>query len=213
MKRIWKPLVATLLFVAVAAGAGVASAYWGSTGTGSGVATTGDMDPVTIESATAGDVNGSLLLPGGQSDVVLKVHNPNAFPVQVVNILQIEDSEISGHDGIGSCDTTGVTYTAPVSGRQFGTMSRIRIVFCRYSDVPWYCTEPRTTKSSPLKKYRRVGAWTAKVKATAANRPQCRSANRQRSPRAMDKARRGRRSTRPSARSVIGYFKLFSCQS
>lgn len=116
MKRIWKPLVATLVFVAVAAGAGVASAYWSSTGTGSGVATTGDMDPVTIESATAGDVGGSLLHPGGQSDVVLKVHNPNAFPVHVVNILQIEDSDISGHDGIGSCDTTGVTYTAPIGG-------------------------------------------------------------------------------------------------
>jgi len=113
MKRMWKLLVAIVVFVAVATTSGIASAYWRSSGTSSGVAITGDMDPVTIESATAGDVNGSLLYPGTTSDVVLKVHNPNTFAVHVISILQIEDAEITGHGGSGDCATTGVTYTAP----------------------------------------------------------------------------------------------------
>jgi hypothetical protein len=115
MKRIWKPLVAVVVFVAVATGAGAAYGFWSTTGTGSGVATTGDMDPVTITSATAGDVVGSSLRPGGTADVVLKVHNPNAFAVHVVNILQVEGADITAHDGSGTCDTTGVTYTAPTT--------------------------------------------------------------------------------------------------
>lgn len=115
MKRIGKILVAALVFAAVAAGAGVASAYWSASGTGSGVASTGDMDAVTIESATAGDASGAPLYPGSTGDVVLKVDNPNSFAVHVVDILQVEGEDITGHDGTGSCDTTGVTYTAPSS--------------------------------------------------------------------------------------------------
>lgn len=115
MKRIWKPLVAGIVFLAVATGAGAAYGFWSASGTGSGVATTGDMDAVTIESATAGDVTGSPLYPGATGDVVLKVHNPNAFAVHVVNILQVEDADITASGGTGSCDTTGVTYTAPTT--------------------------------------------------------------------------------------------------
>jgi hypothetical protein len=115
MKRIWKPLVAVIVFLAVATGAGAAYGFWSASGTGSGVATTGDMDPVTITAATAGDVAGSSLYPGGTADVVLKVHNPNTFAVHVISILQVEDADITAHDGSGTCDTTGVTYTPPTT--------------------------------------------------------------------------------------------------
>jgi hypothetical protein len=112
MKRIWKLIVALIAFVVVAGAAGAAYAFWSTGGTGSGVATTGDLESVTILSATAGEVVGSKLYPGGTANVVLKVSNPNAYAVQVVSIEQVDDSDITGS---GSCDTTGVTFTAPVS--------------------------------------------------------------------------------------------------
>lgn len=112
MKRAWKLLAAVLAFAAVAAVAGVAYAVLGSTGAGSGVASTGDMDTVTIESAV-GVVVDATLYPGGTADVVLKVNNPNAYAVEVVSILLTDGGEITGADGIGDCDTTGVTYTPP----------------------------------------------------------------------------------------------------
>jgi hypothetical protein len=114
-KKLIKALAAVIVFAAVATGAGTAFAYWKATGSGSGVATTGTMQPVTIVSATISDVGTSLLHPGGSANVVLKVHNPNGFPVHVVSINQITGQSISPVGASGTCSTTGVTYTPPGS--------------------------------------------------------------------------------------------------
>ena len=100
----------------VAAGAGTAFAFWKTTGTGSGVATTGDLKTVTILSATAGDFTGAKLYPGGTSNVVLKLNNPNNTPVHVVSVVL--NGTIPGQ---GACHTTGITFTPPPAGATIPT--------------------------------------------------------------------------------------------
>lgn len=115
MRKLLKPIVAIVVFAAIAGAAGTAFAYWRSTGTGSGVASTGSMQTVTITSSTVSNLNGSLLYPGHSADVVLKVNNPNAFAVHVVSINQIVGQQITASGASGTCSTTGVTYTPPLS--------------------------------------------------------------------------------------------------
>jgi hypothetical protein len=89
-------------------GVGVAHAYWSAGGTGSGSATTGDMT-ITTE-ALSGETANSTLYPGGAADAILKIHNPNGYPVQVVAITATG----SPHAGNG-CSPTGVGFVAPTS--------------------------------------------------------------------------------------------------
>src|SRR2546421_4014190 len=99
-----------LLLVAATsiAGAGVAQAFWGSTGSGPGAATSGSMT-ITAE-ALAGETAADRLYPGGTAEAILKVRNPNAFPVRVVAITA------SGSPQAGNgCAPTGVTFTPPAS--------------------------------------------------------------------------------------------------
>lgn len=97
--------------VLVAGLAGVAHAYWRTTGSGAGQATTGTLEVVTIEATTASDVGSSRLQPGGSADVVLKVHNPNAYDVGVVSVTLA--GPITAESAIGTCATTAVTFTDP----------------------------------------------------------------------------------------------------
>jgi hypothetical protein len=73
-------LVLTSLVVVLAlAGAGAANAFWRGSGTGAGSGTTGTTAPVTLSpgSPTA------TLYPGGLTDVVLTVTNPNLYSVRI----------------------------------------------------------------------------------------------------------------------------------
>ena len=71
-------LVSVLTVVGVLAAGGTAYAYFTSSGSGSGHATTGTMSTVTL-SATAGSPS-TPLYPGGSGDVSLEVNNPNTYP-------------------------------------------------------------------------------------------------------------------------------------
>ena len=73
-------LVLTSLVVVLAlAGAGTANAFWRGSGTGAGSGTTGTTVPVTLSpgSPTA------TLYPGGLTNVVLTVTNPNPYSVRI----------------------------------------------------------------------------------------------------------------------------------
>lgn len=100
------------LAVAVAvtslAGTGIAYAYWESGGTGTGSAQTATM---TISAAAlSGESPNSTLFPGGTADAILKIQNPNGFPVQVVGITA------GGTPQAGNgCSPTGVTFTSPAT--------------------------------------------------------------------------------------------------
>jgi hypothetical protein len=100
-------LVAVLAVVGVLAVGGVAWAYFTSSGSGSGHASTGTMSTVTLN-ASAGTPS-TPLYPGGTGDVSLEVNNPNSYAVRLVSVT---GSGTISHDASHSaCTTTGVTFT------------------------------------------------------------------------------------------------------
>lgn len=72
---------------------GVATAYFSTSGSGSGSATVGSALPVTI---AAGAAPTAELYPGGAGDVTVRISNPNAFGVHVGS-LALDTSH--GQDG------------------------------------------------------------------------------------------------------------------
>jgi hypothetical protein len=96
---------AVCLVVGLASGA--AYAYFTSSGHGTGSASTGSMQAVTISSATATPT--SPLHPGGTGDVTLKVTNPNNFSVTLVSV--VGSGTITADSGHPTCTVTGVTFT------------------------------------------------------------------------------------------------------
>ena len=88
-------------------GIGVAYAAWTADGSGSAYtkATTAQaLSTVDVSAAAA-----SQLYPGGSADVIVKLHNPNAYPVLVTSING--SGAITGSGGVGTCSVTGVTFT------------------------------------------------------------------------------------------------------
>ena len=109
-----KRLLALLVVPFLAITTATVWAYWSASGAGTGAAATATMQTVTLVALAGGDTPPSAALaPGGTSEVVLKVHNPNAFSVHVYSITAGAGSITadSGHSSL--CTTTGVTFTAP----------------------------------------------------------------------------------------------------
>jgi hypothetical protein len=77
MLRRARPASVLVILALVVGGAAYAS--WTGLGDGSGSATTGTTAAVTLSPGTPTD----FLHPGGESDVVLTVSNPNLFTVQI----------------------------------------------------------------------------------------------------------------------------------
>jgi len=99
-----KATAATVL-TGVLLAAGVAFAAWTATGTGQGYAKAG-----TAQALTTLDGSGSItntLVPGGTGDFVIKISNPNAYPVSLAGATLTGSVAATG--GIGTCTTTGVT--------------------------------------------------------------------------------------------------------
>ena len=93
--------------VAVLVAAGLAYAAWTASGTGSGYA-----KATTAKALTTVDVSAQAapeLYPGGQGDVVVRIANPNDYPVEVDDITG--NGAITAAGGIGTCSTTGVSFT------------------------------------------------------------------------------------------------------
>ncbi|MEW1819783.1 hypothetical protein AB0323_03180 [Arthrobacter sp. NPDC080031] len=92
----------------LALGAGTAYAYWATNGSGSGSAAAGDMQTVTVDALVPGDTPSSTLMPGGTADVVLRVTNPNPYPVQVYSVMG--NGPVTADTAHPACTTTGVTF-------------------------------------------------------------------------------------------------------
>lgn len=104
---------AALVALTGVVGGGVAHAFWSVGGSGSGSATNGNLQLVTLEALAGADVPAAGLVPGGTTDVYLRVHNPNSVPVQVYSVSSNGPVTADGdHPG---CTTTGVTFTAPAA--------------------------------------------------------------------------------------------------
>jgi hypothetical protein len=104
-------ILAATIALAIAAGGGIAYAYWSATGSGNASAANGTMQPVTVTAFVGGDTPNATLIPGGSADVILRVTNPNAYPVQVYGVAG--NGAITADPAHSACTTTGVTFTAP----------------------------------------------------------------------------------------------------
>ena len=113
MKHRRKTLAGAVVLTVLLSG-GVASAHWLASGAGSGTASTGTLQTVTVAALVGGDDPASALLPGGPAaEVILRVTNPNASAVQVYGVAA--NGTITADSGHSGCTTTGVTFTAPSS--------------------------------------------------------------------------------------------------
>ncbi|AUI51900.1 hypothetical protein [Arthrobacter crystallopoietes] len=99
-----KKRVAITTAALVAIGGGAAFAYWTSTGSGTGSATTGTTVPFTVTSTTA---TGGPLTPGGPSQVVeFEVTNPSTGVQRLQNVIVT----VADEDGILWTDAGGCSY-------------------------------------------------------------------------------------------------------
>jgi hypothetical protein len=100
--------------IALAAGLAGSAAwgYWTAAGAGTGSAGSGSMQAVTVAALVVGDRPESALLPGGAAaDVLLRVHNPNAYPVQVSAVAAA--GAVTADAAHPACTSTGVTFLPP----------------------------------------------------------------------------------------------------
>jgi Putative metal-binding motif len=85
--------------------AGLAFGEWLATGAGEGYARSGIAEALTTEFAEASDT----LYPGGTGDLVLRIHNPNPFPVTVTTVGG--NGPITSSDSACNAAGHGVTFT------------------------------------------------------------------------------------------------------
>lgn len=102
---------AATVALCILGGAGTAYAYWTSTGVGTGSATNGTMEPVSVDALVPGDTLQSSLAPGGTADVVLRASNPNPHAVTIYGLTA--NGPVTADAAHPGCTTTGVTFTPP----------------------------------------------------------------------------------------------------
>jgi hypothetical protein len=100
-----------LVCLVLGSAGGTAFAAWTSLGSGSGTGSTGALAPVTVVAMVGGDTPTTALLPGGSSDVVLRVDNTNAYAVTLTAITQ--NTPITMVGNVGTCTTTGLSINFP----------------------------------------------------------------------------------------------------
>ncbi|MFJ5957689.1 hypothetical protein ACIQC5_17245 [Paenarthrobacter sp. NPDC092416] len=102
---------ATTVALCILGGVGSAYAYWATIGAGSGSASNGTMQTVTVDALVPGDSPQTSLVPGGTADVVLRVTNPNPHAVTVFAVNS--NGTVTADAAHAGCTTTGVTFTPP----------------------------------------------------------------------------------------------------
>ena len=108
-------LPASLLVILALAAGGTAHAYWGGTGGGVGAGTTGTNVALRLSPGTpAYD-----LFPGGRTDVVLTVSNPNASVARIGSLALDPGQGVGGFAVDGShsgCDVSTLSFTTQTNG-------------------------------------------------------------------------------------------------
>ncbi|MET3904227.1 hypothetical protein [Paenarthrobacter sp. 4246] len=108
--RLARTAVATVA-LCILGGAGSAYAYWAAAGTGSGSASNGTMQAVTVDALVPGDTSQTSLVPGGTADVLLRASNPNPHAVTVYGFAA--NGPVTADAAHPGCTTTGVSFTPP----------------------------------------------------------------------------------------------------
>ncbi|UKA49795.1 hypothetical protein LFT48_20590 [Arthrobacter sp. FW305-123] len=102
---------AVTIALCVLGGAGSAYAYWTSAGLGSGSATNGTMQNVTVDALVPGDTLQTSLVPGGTADVILRATNPNSHAVTIYGFAA--NGPVTADAAHPGCSTTGVAFAPP----------------------------------------------------------------------------------------------------
>ena len=115
MRTSGRLILTSLLVVLAVAGTSAANAFWRGSGAGVGSGTTGTTVPVTLSpgSPTA------TLYPGGLTNVVLTVTNPNPYSVRIGS-LALDTSQGAGgfavDAGHAGCAVSTLTFTTQTNG-------------------------------------------------------------------------------------------------
>ena len=114
----------TLLVLGVV---GLVYAAWTASGTGNGYAKAQSAQALTTVDVSA--TTPATLYPGATGNVLIRITNPNPYPVEVTDITG--NGAITPDAGHAACTTTGVTYTdqtgltidVPASGQTETTLN------------------------------------------------------------------------------------------
>jgi hypothetical protein len=102
-------IVLAAVAVVAAILAAVASAFVTTNGSASGSGSTGTLQAVTVTAFTGGDTPSSSLLPGGSADVILRINNPNSYPVTLISVTGGPGS-VTADANHGACIPSSVTF-------------------------------------------------------------------------------------------------------
>ena len=108
------------LFLGILLAGSVAFAWWTAGGSGSGYTKAETAQALTTVDVSASTV--AQLHPGGSSDVILRIHNPNTYAVTVTNI----NGNGAITSGNATCDTASAPYTG--NGVTFANQSGTWVV-------------------------------------------------------------------------------------
>ena len=112
--RMWRPCWKLAgLSVLVIGPTGTAFAYWNGSGIGTAAAATGAVAAPSVVALVGGDAPSSALLPGGASDVILRINNPNPYALVLTAISANGSIVVSGASG--TCTSSGVSTNFPSS--------------------------------------------------------------------------------------------------
>jgi hypothetical protein len=101
-------LIAGMVAILVLGVVGLVYAAWTTNGSGSGYAKAGSSQALTTVDVSA--TTTATLYPGATGDVLLKVNNPNPYPVRVTDVTGNGAITVDAAHAAG-CVSTGVTFT------------------------------------------------------------------------------------------------------
>jgi hypothetical protein len=109
LSRKWKLIAAAGSLAAMATTALVLAA-WTTNGSGSGYVKAGTSQTLSTVDVSASTT--ASLYPGVSGNVLIKVSNPNPYPVRVTGVsLNGTNGDITADAGHAGCTTTGVSFT------------------------------------------------------------------------------------------------------
>src|ERR671928_39894 len=106
-KRIINRKLAVAVIAIACAAVGLVYAAWTTNGTGSAYAKAGTAAAISTVDVSASTT--ATLYPGVSGDVLIKLDNPNPYPVTVTGVSG--SGSITADAGHSGCTTTGVTFT------------------------------------------------------------------------------------------------------
>lgn len=111
LRRLWLPVALGLIL----ASAGVANAFWSSSGVGAGGGATGTALPVVLTPGSPA----AQLRPGGTADAKLTITNPNGFPVTIGSLVLDATHGTGGFavdSGHAACTPLSLGFTTATTG-------------------------------------------------------------------------------------------------